>query len=238
MPTEPPSSSGGWNRTSASRFRAWRRDQPRPPRSSASDRLPDSGRRIRTSISRFKVGGPAVSRFPRAPRGSRTRLSGVEGRRLTARPGTRMHYHVLCQYSFIYSHRIPKAEEEGVEPSRLIAHPTSNRAPSPIGLLFRPLRTLPNISQLQGRESNPHARGRPINSGVRLPFRHPGSDRIRLSKIDDRDESIGRESNPRLRLTRAAPDRPGPRCMRIKASNGTRGGRTLTRLVKSQGCRL
>ena len=35
-----------------------------------------------------KSGGLPVSRFPRAPRGSRTRLSGLAGPCLTARPGT------------------------------------------------------------------------------------------------------------------------------------------------------
>jgi hypothetical protein len=97
-----------------------------------------------------KSGGLPVSRFPRAPRGSRTRLSDLGSPRLTARPGT--HQHSLRVRDRGVEPRSPgwkpgvvpldqsrelQAEGEGVEPSRLIARPTSNRVPSHIGLSFR-----------------------------------------------------------------------------------------------------
>ena len=55
------------------------------------------------------------------PGGSRTRLSGLEDRRLgRSATGTSL-----------------AAEGEGVEPSRLVARPGSGRVPSPVGLPFR-----------------------------------------------------------------------------------------------------
>jgi hypothetical protein len=57
----------------------------------------------------------------RVPGGSRTRLSGLEDRRLgRSATGTAR-----------------TAEGEGVEPSRLVARPGSGRVPSPVGLPFR-----------------------------------------------------------------------------------------------------
>ena len=72
-----------------------------------------------------KSGSLPVSRFPRAPRGSRTRLSGLEDR-------------CLCRSARDASRQtISKAEGGGVEPPRLIARPCSRRLPSPVGLPFR-----------------------------------------------------------------------------------------------------
>ena len=96
-----------------------------------------------------KSGSLPVSRFPRAPRGSRTRLSDLGSPRLTARPGT--HQSSLRVRDRGVEPRSPgwkpgvvpldqsrglQAEGEGVEPSRLIARPGSSRVPSPIGLPF------------------------------------------------------------------------------------------------------
>ena len=81
-----------------------------------------SGRRIRTSVAWFKGRQPTVSRSPRVPCGSRTRLSSLEGWRLCrSAKGT-------C---------VVDAEGEGVEPSRLIARRFSKPLPSPVGLPFR-----------------------------------------------------------------------------------------------------
>jgi hypothetical protein len=89
-----------------------------------------------------------VSRSPRASRGSRTRLSGLEDRCLgrSARDASIS----------------PRAEGEGVEPPRLIARPFSRRLPSPIGLPFLILRDReapgagiePARSSLTGRRMN------------------------------------------------------------------------------------
>src|SRR5262249_41655394 len=96
-----------------------------------------------------KSGSLPVSRFPRAPRGSRTRLSDLGSPCLTARPGT----HQLSQRERdrgveprspgwrpgvvpLDQSRELQAEGEGVEPSRLIARPVSSRVPSPFGLPF------------------------------------------------------------------------------------------------------
>ena len=96
-----------------------------------------------------KSGSLPVSRFPRAPRGSRTRLSDLGSPRLTARPGT--HQPLLRVRDRGVEPRSPgwkpgvvpldqsrkkQAEGEGVEPSRLIARPGSSRVPSPVGLPF------------------------------------------------------------------------------------------------------
>jgi hypothetical protein len=107
-----------------------------------------------------KSGSLPVSRFPRAPRGSRTRLSDLASPRLTARPGT--HQRPLRVRDRGVEPRSPgwkpgvvpldqsrkeQAEGEGVEPSRLIARPGSGRVPSPIGLPFR-------FVELRRQESN------------------------------------------------------------------------------------
>jgi hypothetical protein len=107
-----------------------------------------------------KSGSLPLSRFPRAPRGSRTRLSDLGSPRLTARPGT--HQSLLGVRDRGVEPRSPgwkpgvvpldqsrgmEAEGEGVEPSRLIARPDSSRVPSPFGLPFR-------ILKLRRQESN------------------------------------------------------------------------------------
>jgi hypothetical protein len=96
-----------------------------------------------------KSGSLPVSRFPRAPRGSRTRLSDLGSPRLTARPGTHRPSHRVRDRGVeprspgwkpgvvpLDQSRGLRAEGEGVEPSRLIARPDSSRVPSPIGLPF------------------------------------------------------------------------------------------------------
>src|SRR5208337_5492503 len=113
-----------------------------------------------------KSGSLPLSRFPRAPRGSRTRLSGLGSPRLTARPGT--HQTLLRVRDRGFEPRSPgwkpgvmpldrsrglQAEGEGVEPSRLRAppegwsRPVSSRVPSPFGLPFP-------IVELRRQESN------------------------------------------------------------------------------------
>jgi hypothetical protein len=107
-----------------------------------------------------KSGSLPLSRFPRAPRGSRTRLSDLASPRLTARPGTlerplRVRDRGVEPRSPgwkpgvvpLDQSRSEQAEGEGVEPSRLIARPGSGRVPSPIGLSFR-------IVELRRQESN------------------------------------------------------------------------------------
>ena len=77
-------SSGGRNRTSGLLGQARRHYQQQLPRIDfvSWTRSPSagSGRRTRTSTVRFKAGWPAVSRSPRVPCGSRTRLSGLGSR--------------------------------------------------------------------------------------------------------------------------------------------------------------
>src|SRR5262249_49548392 len=96
-----------------------------------------------------KSGSLPISRFPRASRGGRTRLSDLGSPCLTARPGT--HQRSLRVRDRGVEPRSPgwkpgivpldqprklPAEGEGVEPSRLIARPDSSRVPSPFGLPF------------------------------------------------------------------------------------------------------
>ena len=57
--------------------------------------------------------------------GNRTPVAWLEARSRAARPIPRSHHDQI------------RAEGEGVEPSRLIARPISNRVPSPFGLPFR-----------------------------------------------------------------------------------------------------
>jgi hypothetical protein len=86
---------------------------------SASLHLKEGGLPVayQATLVRRLVKEPSV----RVPGGGRTRLSGLEDRRLDrSATGT-----------------LRTAEGEGVEPSRLIAHPGSGRVPSPIGLPFR-----------------------------------------------------------------------------------------------------
>jgi hypothetical protein len=153
LPTEPVVSSGGWNRTSGLHVQS----VALLPAVTAPESLireegfepppPDS-----------KSGSLPVSRFPRAPRGSRTRLSGLGSPCLAARPETLVNRSrkrdrgfeprspgwkpgvVPLDQSRRFRH--VQAEGEGVEPSRLIARPISNRVPSPFGLPFRFPRSL------------------------------------------------------------------------------------------------
>jgi hypothetical protein len=147
LPTEPNASSGGWNRTSGLHVQS----VALLPAVTAPESLireegfepppPDS-----------KSGGLPVSRFPRAPRGSRTRLSDLGSPCLAARPETRCQSRKrdrgieprspgwkpgVVPLDQSRSARHDSAEGEGVEPSRLIARPISNRVPSPFGLPFR-----------------------------------------------------------------------------------------------------
>ncbi len=113
-----------------------------------------------------KSGSLPVSRFPSAPRGSRTRLSGLGSPRLTARPGTQKNIPSSAGSGFeprapgwkpgigpLDQSRGLQAEGEGVEPSRLRAppegwsRPVSSRVPSPVGLSFL-------ILKLRRQESN------------------------------------------------------------------------------------
>jgi hypothetical protein len=60
--------------------------------------------------------------------------------RRTAHPGAHPCLTFLCTSDLAFpcrSRQVNQAEGEGVEPSRLIAHPGSSRMPSPIGLPFR-----------------------------------------------------------------------------------------------------
>ena len=107
----PHRSSGGWNRTSGLHVQSVAsRPTSNCPGSCVHIRTriaaSGSGRRIRTSIAWFKARQPAVSRSPRVPRGSRTRLSSLEDWCLPLGQG---------------HDRRSRAEGEGVEPSRLIA---------------------------------------------------------------------------------------------------------------------
>src|SRR6516164_9683585 len=128
-----------------------------------------------------KSGGLPVSRFPRAPRGSRTHLSDLASPCLTARPGT--HQRLLRVRDRGVEPRSPgwkpgvvpldqsrkkQAEGEGVEPSRLIARPGSGRVPSPIGLSFRVL-----SSGGRNRTCVP-----PVNSRVLVPARTPPESKV------------------------------------------------------------
>ena len=103
-------------------------------------------------------------RSRKVPGGSRTRLSGV-GSRCLGRSAT---------------DTSRSAEGEGVEPSRLVAHPGLSRVPSPVGLPFRwqsgwldlnqrspapeagglnQLSYIQIVSQWDPRDSNPHHAG-------------------------------------------------------------------------------
>src|SRR5262245_20480868 len=164
----------------ASRFRGLDSNQ-RPPRSergvTTSSNCPgvrEGG--LEPPPPDSKSGSLPVSRFPRAPRGSRTRLSDLASPRLTARPGT--HQLSLRERDRGVEPRSPgwkpgvvpldqsrkkQAEGEGVEPSRLIARPGSGRVPSPIGLSFR-------VSSSGGRNRTCVP---PVNSQVPVPAQAP-----------------------------------------------------------------
>src|SRR6201993_1604444 len=136
-------SSGGWNRTSGLRVQS----AASLPPATAPDSIREGG--FDPPPPDSKSGSLPVSRFPRAPRGSRTRLSDLGSPRLTARRGT--HQRSQRERDRGVEPRSPgwkpgvvpldqsrglRAEGEGVEPSRLIARPVSSRVPSPFGLPF------------------------------------------------------------------------------------------------------
>jgi hypothetical protein len=168
LPTEPVVSSGGWNRTSGLHVQsvALLPTVTAPESSYYVDLIREGG--LEPPSPDSKSGSLPVSRFPsreskfRAPRGSRTRLSGLGSPCLAARPET-----LLLIDRFLIDQSISKAgsgnrtpvawlearsraarpiprrfctsraEGEGVEPSRLIARLISNQVPSPFGLPFR-----------------------------------------------------------------------------------------------------
>ena len=75
------------------------------------------------------------------------------------------------------------------------------------------------------RESNPHFRlGKAVGCHYIMGTRH-------RSRIVKETESTGWDSNPRRRITGAESSPLDDQC---NHQNGTRGARTLTRLVKSQ----
>ena len=76
------------------------------------------------------------------------------------------------------------------------------------------------------RESNPHFR-----LGKAIGCRYIMGTVLR-SRIVKETESTGWDSNPRRRITGAVSWPLDDQC---RSRNGTRGARTLTRLVKSQG---
>ena len=99
-----------------------------------------------------KSGSLPISRFPRAPRGSRTRLSDLASPRLTARPGThRINDCFECGIGESNPGRLVGSQEschwtnpadfrrKGREsnPQGLSPRPGSNRVPSPVGLPLR-----------------------------------------------------------------------------------------------------
>ena len=112
-------SSGGRNRT----YDLLVQSQASLPTATAPEST-SSGRRSRTFTACFKGRKPAISRSPKVPCGSRTHLSGLEGRHLCR----------SAKGTSAFSNCLRQAEGEGVEPSRLIARPRSKRLPSPIGL--------------------------------------------------------------------------------------------------------
>ena len=156
LPTEPQFSSGSWNRTSGLHVQSV---ASLPAATAPESSIREGG--FEPPPPDSKSGRLPVSRFPRASCGSRTRLSDLGSPCLAARPRT------LCsllnsRFQNRESERdrgfeprspgwkpgvVPldqsrnvfdsRAEGEGVEPSRLIARPISNRVPSPIGLPFR-----------------------------------------------------------------------------------------------------
>ena len=89
-------------------------------------------------------------------------------------PGRLVGSQESCRWTNPACHR--RAEGEGVEPSRLIARPSSNRVPSPIGLPFR-------------QSSSSGGRNRtcvpPVNSRALVPARTPPE-----SHSDSRDGRI------------------------------------------------
>ena len=100
----------------------WPRGGVEPP---ASQALSLGGLRVayraKSSAALSKSSESRPASVGRVPGGSRTRLSGLEDRRLgRSATGTSL-----------------AAEGEGVEPSRLVARPGSGRMPSPVGLPFR-----------------------------------------------------------------------------------------------------
>ncbi len=203
------SNSGGWNRTSASRSRAWRRDQPRPPRNPAAADLRFGEE---DSNLHHRIQSPGACRWPipqSAPRESNPPVRpGEPAPDRSARDATAI--------------LVLAAPGEGVEPPR----PRGRLINSEVRLPFRH----PGSSADAGRESarrgsNPHFRhGQAAGSRYITGASIASSNRIvcirRLRIVKERTESAGRESNPRLRLTRAASVRPDPRRLKRLGPEG------------------
>ena len=164
LPTEPDAcSSGGWNRTSglhvqsvaslpaatapeSSYFGKEDSNLHRLIQSQGACQLADSRERLRESNPPVGPGKPVPGRSAqdahcsiRLPTIESERDRGFEPRSPGWKPGVvplDQSRRVSCQ-----------AEGEGVEPSRLIARPSSNRVPSPIGLPFRNRRCLTRTSR-------------------------------------------------------------------------------------------
>ena len=127
-----------------------------------------------------------------------------------------------------------QAEGEGVEPSRLIARPFSRRLPSPVGLPFRSSCGGRNrtCNRLLNREPPYHSATPQTVRTVGFEPTLSGSRNRRIPRLSYvLSKSIQRELNPHVLHGEQA------RCRYITGASGTPGTRTLTSLVKSQGCR-
>ncbi len=110
--------------------------------------------------------------------------------------------------------RIP-AEGEGVEPSRLIARPSSSRVPSPFGLPSRPCSTggrNRTCELLFNREAHEPAHATPVRISVGAAGFEPAlswsrTRRIRQPFPRPESSSAQRESNPHFRHGEAVGDR-------------------------------
>ena len=129
-----------------------------------------------------KSGSLPVSRFPRAPRGSRTRLSDLASPRLTARPGTHQRSLRVRDRGVeprspgwkpgvvpLEQSRIEQAEGEGVEPPRLIARPDHRCAAVPRAGCRRQS-ACPSVSSCGGRNRTCDGA---VNSRLPVPARVP-----------------------------------------------------------------
>jgi hypothetical protein len=133
----------------------------------------------------------------------------------------------------------PRAEREGVEPSRLIARPFSGRLPSPVGLPFRSSCGGRNrtCNRLLNREPPYHwATPQKVRTvGMQThAFRFPKPADSQAFLRPEQEHPAGIE--PAHSAMRRAEGRKPPECCYITGAIGTRGTRTLTTLVKSQVC--
>ena len=125
------------------------------------------------------------------------------------------------------------AEGEGVEPSRLIARLFSKQLPSPVGLPFRSSCGGRNrtCNRLLNREPPYHWATPQEVRTVGFEPTLSGSRNRRIAGLSYvLGQSTQRESNPHF----LHGEQGGYRY--ITGASGTRGTRTLTSLVKSQGC--